>query len=66
MKAFAAMLQDTSARVAAGIAQGKTVQQLQQENVLAGFEKWTGGFLSANKIVEFLHRDLNAPAAPAP
>jgi len=61
MKAFAAMLQETSARVAAGIAQGKTVQQLQQEKVLAGFEKWTGGFLSANKIIEFLYRDLSAP-----
>ncbi len=60
MKDFVAMLKETSARVAAGIARGKTVQQLQQEKVLAGFEKWTGGFLSADKFVEFLYRDLRA------
>jgi hypothetical protein len=66
MKDFAAMLRETSTRVAAGIAQGKTAQQLQQEKVLAGFEKWTGGFLSADKMVEFLYRDLSSAAKPTP
>ncbi len=65
MKGFLAMLQGTSARIAAGIAQGRTVRQLQQEKALAGFEKWDGG-ISTDKFIEFLYRDLSAAAKPAP
>lgn len=62
VREFVAMLKETSARVAAGIAQGKTVAQLQQEKALAGFEKWGGGFLTPEKFIEQLYRDLSAPA----
>ena len=65
MKPFLEMLRETTARVEAGIAQGKTVEQLQKEKVLAGFEKW-GGLIAADKFTEFLYRDLGAAARPAP
>ncbi len=65
MKEFQAMLQGTVARVEAGIAAGKTVKQLQEEKALAGFEKW-GGWIAADKFIEFLYRDLSAAVKAKP
>ena len=62
VREYVAMLKETSARVAAGIAQGKTVAQLQQEKALAGFDKWSHGFFTPEKFIEQLYRDLSAPA----
>src|SRR5579859_4080232 len=45
LKPFVAMLKETFARVEAGVKQGKTLEQLKQEKVLAGYEKWNGSFI---------------------
>ena len=58
LKPYVAMLKETSARVAAGIKAGKTVQQLKDEKVLAGYEKWSGSFVSTDKFIETLYDDL--------
>jgi glyoxylase-like metal-dependent hydrolase (beta-lactamase superfamily II) len=58
VKAFVAMLKDTSARVEVGIKAGKTLEQLQKEKVLASYEKLGGGFVSADKFIEVLYTDL--------
>ncbi len=60
MKPFLAMLKDCMARVQKGIEQGKTIQQLQQEKVLAGYESWGGAgkFVTTDKFIETLYNDL--------
>jgi cyclase len=59
LKAYVAMLKDTSARVENGIKQGKTVEQLKQEKVLAGYEQWSGSFITTDKFIETLYDDLS-------
>lgn len=58
LKPFLDMLKDTTARVQNGINQGKTLEQLKQEKVLAGYEKWSGSFVSTDKFIETLYDDL--------
>jgi cyclase len=60
MKPYLAMLKETSARVEAGIKQGKALDQLKQEKVLAGYEKWSGGFITTDKFIEILYADLTS------
>jgi glyoxylase-like metal-dependent hydrolase (beta-lactamase superfamily II) len=58
MKPYVLMLHETRAKVAAGIKQGKTLDQLKQEKVLAGYEKWSGDFISTDKWIETIYHDL--------
>ncbi|MGZ4816862.1 MAG: MBL fold metallo-hydrolase [Terriglobales bacterium] len=58
MKPYADMLRESLARVQAGIKQGKSLDQLKQEKVMAGFEKWNGDFISTDKWIETLYHDL--------
>lgn len=58
MKPFVQMIKDTRAKVEAGIKQGKTLDQLKQEKVLAGYEKWSGDFVNTDKWIETLYHDL--------
>ncbi len=60
MKPFLAMLKDSTARVQKGIEQGKTVDQLKKENVLAGYESWggPGKFVTTDQFIETLYNDL--------
>ncbi|MGI9101778.1 MAG: MBL fold metallo-hydrolase [Terriglobales bacterium] len=60
LKPFVAMLKDATARVQKGIEQGKTVEQLKQEKVLAGYESWggEGKFVTTDKFIETLYNDL--------
>ena len=65
LKPFVAMLKETLALVEAGIKKGKTLEQLKQEKVLAGYEKWSGSFISTDKHIETLYNDLTGnKAAP--
>lgn len=57
IKSFADMLKDCRARVEKGIAAGKTVEQLKQEKVLAGYEKYSGRVTSEH-FTEMLYREL--------
>jgi glyoxylase-like metal-dependent hydrolase (beta-lactamase superfamily II) len=60
LKPFLAMLKDATARVENGIKQGKTVDQLKQGKVLAGYESWggEGKFITTDKFIETLYNDL--------
>ena len=58
MKPYADMLRESLARVQSGIKQGKSLDQLKQEKVMAGFEKWNGDFISTDKWIETLYHDL--------
>ena len=58
MKPYVEMLRQTLAKVQAEIKQGKTLDQLKQEKVLAGFERWNGDFINSDKWVETLYHDL--------
>jgi len=46
------------AAVEKGIQQGKTLDQLKQEKVLAGYEKYSGDFVNTDKFIETLYNDL--------
>lgn len=61
LKPFVAMLKDATARVENGIKQGKTVDQLKQGKVLAGYESWggEGKFITTDKFIETLYNDLS-------
>jgi len=57
IKSFADMLKDCRARVAKGVAAGKTVEQLKQEKVLAGYEKYSQR-VTSDRFTEVLFREL--------
>ena len=63
LKPFVEMLKETLARVEAGVKQGKTLEQLKQERVLAGYEKWSGNFISTDKFIETLYNDVTGNKA---
>ncbi len=60
LKPYVSMLEDAKARIEAGIKAGKTVQQLKDEKVLAGYESWggEGKFVTTDKFIETLYADL--------
>jgi glyoxylase-like metal-dependent hydrolase (beta-lactamase superfamily II) len=60
MKPFLAMLRDSATRVQKGIEEGKTVDQLKNENVLAGYESWGGPekHITTDKFIDTLYNDL--------
>ena len=60
MKPFVDMLKDCMGRVQKGIDAGKTLDQLKQEKVLAGYESWggEGKFITTDKFIETLYNDL--------
>ncbi|HEY5609899.1 MAG TPA: MBL fold metallo-hydrolase [Thermoanaerobaculia bacterium] len=59
LKEYLTMLQGTLAAVEAGMQAGKSVDQLKQENVLASWEKFGGGFVKADRFIDTLHRELS-------
>jgi cyclase len=58
LAAYAAMLDDAAARVQKGIDAGKTAEQLKREKVLAGYEKWSGDFVTTDGFIDTLYLDL--------
>ncbi|HET9595705.1 MAG TPA: MBL fold metallo-hydrolase [Anaeromyxobacteraceae bacterium] len=58
LRAYADMLEDAAARVQKGIRAGKTADDLKREKVLAGYEKWSGEFVSTDKFIDTLYLDL--------
>jgi cyclase len=60
LKPFVAMLKDATARVENGIKQGKTVDQLKQGKILAGYEQFGGPdkFIKTDQFIETLYNDL--------
>lgn len=60
LRAFVAVLRGTSAAVESGIASGKTLQQLQDEKVLAAWDAWGQGFIKTNDWIATLHAELTS------
>lgn len=58
VRRFTAMLKDTEAVVDKGIKQGKSLDQLKQENVLAPWQKWSGEFITTEQWLVTLYNDL--------
>jgi len=58
VRRFVTMLKDTKAVVENGIKQGKSLAQMQQENVLAPWQKWSGDFISSEQWLVTLYNDL--------
>jgi len=58
VRRFVAMLKDTTAVVAKGIRQGKSIDQLKQENVLAPWQKWSGDFITSEQWLVTVYNDL--------
>jgi glyoxylase-like metal-dependent hydrolase (beta-lactamase superfamily II) len=59
LKPFAAMLEDTLTRVRKGVQAGKTADQLKKEKVLAGYESWSGTFISTDSFIDTLYDELS-------
>jgi len=59
LKKFEDMLRGTSAAVAAAIKQGKTLDQMKKDNVLANYADWGKGMLKADNFTEILYNDLS-------
>jgi len=63
VRRYVAMLKDTSAVVAKGIKEGKSVDQLKRENVLAPWQKWSGDFINSEQWLVTLYNDLSGKKA---
>ena len=63
VRRYVAMLKDTSAVVEQGIKQGKSVDQLKQENVLALWQKWSGEAINSEQWLVTLYNDLSGKKA---
>jgi len=58
VRRYVTMLKDTRAVVEKGIKQGKSMDQLKQENVLAPWQKWSGDFITSEQWLVTLYNDL--------
>ncbi len=58
LKPYVAMLKETRAIVEKGVREGKSLKQLQEEKVLAAYEKWSGPFITTDKYIETVYNDL--------
>jgi cyclase len=58
LRRYRDMLADSIARVEKALAAGKSVEEMQEEKVLAGYEEWAGGVVGMERFVETLARDL--------
>jgi cyclase len=58
VRAYVAMLKETTAIIENGIQQKKTMDQLKQEKVLAAYQKWSGDFITTDQWIETVYNDL--------
>jgi glyoxylase-like metal-dependent hydrolase (beta-lactamase superfamily II) len=58
VRTFITMLKATSAVVERGVAQAKTLQQLQQEKVLEPWHRYSGDFITADLWIETLYNEI--------
>jgi cyclase len=59
LRKFAEVLRGTADAVQAGIAAGKTADQLKTEKALAAWEDWGKGFIKSDMFIDLLYRDLS-------
>jgi cyclase len=65
VRSFVTMLKETRGVVEKGVQAGKTLQQLQQEKVLAQWEKYSGQFVSTDLFIETLYNELTGKKVAA-
>ncbi len=58
VRRYVTMLKETLAVVQKGVKQGKTLDQLKQENVLSPWQKWSGDFITIEQWLITLYNDL--------
>ncbi len=58
LRRFVSTLRATLAAVEGGVAAGKTLQQLQNEKVLAAWDSWGQGFIKTDMWIATLHREV--------
>jgi len=56
---YVEMIRKTTAIVREGLEAGKTVEQMQEEKVLAGFEKYNHSYVSPKGWINYLARGIN-------
>ncbi|HEV7240337.1 MAG TPA: MBL fold metallo-hydrolase [Thermoanaerobaculia bacterium] len=59
LRNFGTMLKDTLAAVQAGVAAGKTAEQLKSEKVLAAWDSWGTGFIKADRWIDTIYDELS-------
>ncbi len=64
LQAYLGMLQGTRAAVADGITQGKSLEQLKRDKVLARWDRWATRTVSAEQFLEVLYADIEADLEP--
>jgi cyclase len=57
LRRFLEMLKATSAAVQTAIREGKTVEQMKSEKILAAWESWASSFITADRFIDVLHRE---------
>ena len=58
LKKFRGTLDEIVALVSRGLKSGKTVEQMQKENLLAPYSAWNGEFVKADQFIAVVARDL--------
>jgi len=58
VRAFTAMLKETSAAVQKALDEHKTLEQMKQAKILAPWSKWNGDFVNEDAFVETLYNSL--------
>jgi cyclase len=58
LRQFTKMLKDTQRLVQAGIKQGKSLEQMQKENILGPWQKYSGDFVTSEQWLITLYNDL--------
>jgi len=65
VRSFVTMLKETRGVVEKSVKAGKTLQQLQQEKVLAQWQKYSGEFVSTDLFIETLYNELTGKKVAA-
>lgn len=58
MRKYVDMLKQTRAVVEKAVKNGKTLDQLKQEKVLANWQKWSGDYITTDGFIETLYNEL--------
>lgn len=58
IREFVAMLRETRAVVAKGVADGKTAAQMKADKVLAPWQSWSRGFIQSDAFIDTLYNEI--------
>ena len=59
VRAYLEMLKGTREVVAKAIKEGKTLDQMKQDKILAAWDKWSWQFIPTDRFTEILYNDLS-------